>query len=210
MQMKGAVLGHSMVAGLFDHLSYRRQHAHLSARQVAREMSCSTKVLELHLIGERGASAIGYSVPLVLNDIRPNFCVLHLGSNDLARGAPALEVAMAVVNLAEQLLERDHVDHVAICSVLPRTRSFRNGMDSDRFTRALKLCNTILYDCCDTNAGLTYWSHDGFWNKSVGVWSRDGIHPNTHTGRKLYKNSMRWITLKTAGQVYKLHNIEPK
>ena len=103
-----------------------------------------------------------------------------------------------------------HVDHVAICSVLPRTRGFRNGMDSDRFTKALKLCNTILYDCCDTNAGLTYWSHDGFWNKSVGVWSRDGIHPNTHTGRKLYKNSMRWITLKTAGQVYKLHNIEPK
>ena len=100
--MKGAVLGHSLVAGLLDHLSYRRWHACLSALQVARKILCSTKVLEMHLIGERGASAIGYSVPPGLNDIRLTFCMLHFGCND-------------------------HVDHVAICSVLPSTRSFQHG-----------------------------------------------------------------------------------
>ena len=49
MQMEGAVLGHSLVAGLLGHLSYRRRHARLGDQSVAR------------LIGERGVAAIGYS-----------------------------------------------------------------------------------------------------------------------------------------------------
>ena len=151
--------------------SYHRWHARLGAQQVARELSYLTRVFKMYLIGERGALAISYSVPSGLKDIRSDFCVLHLGSNDLWRCA-SFGSCYGLGELGRAVARawpcRSRCNSFIVAQDY---KGCRNGMDwllTSSLSALTVVCNITLYDCCDVVTrifALTYWSPDGFWRR---------------------------------------------
>ena len=189
MPPSAIVMGHSFVVSLRDHL--RRGGHVLSPAATAKVLRVDSQVSAVSLAGERGASACsGFQPPVILlKRINPEIVILNIGSNDLAAGVTATRVATTVIGIAHQLVSDHGVKLVAICSVLPRSGNLQ--ITDQAFTAAMKTCNTIMYQMCKEFDHLVYWSHNGFWAKSIDIWSRDNIHPNSHWGRKAYKKSIR-------------------
>lgn len=60
----------------------------------------------------------------------------------------------------------------------------------ERFRELANRCNTYFKNFADVEQSITYHTHRGFWKRPVQEWSRDSIHPNTRTGRKVYSTSL--------------------
>lgn len=186
----GLILGHSFVAGLLHHLDHNGQD---NGQQLAKKLNIDNIVQEIHLHGQRGAliSSPSYTLPhSLLTQVKPDFVILDLGTNDLANGTSPFTVAAQLTDLADKLRSRYHVSQVMICSVINRTSHLRT-MTPQQFASAAYQCNGYLRDLADISPHTTYHVHKGFWMDPDQNWSTDGLHPNTPAGRAKYIKSIR-------------------
>ena len=202
----GAVIGHSFVSGLADHLSHGGPR--VTSTDVANALQISDKCRRLALLGNRGTKVLDptFSLPSeALQHYKPDFCILQLGSNDLAAGCPASTVADQVHALAECLVRDYGVTIVIIAGAVPRIGHLRLPQNTD-FDEVMQAYNTALYQKCSMDSQIHYKSHSGFWQNPIHHWSWDGIHPNTTMGRRLFKKSIRQLAFFGSSQVQKIHN----
>ena len=200
---RGMIIGHSFVAGLADHLAGQHGLPDGTYRwpsEVASDLRVSDQMDGVFLSGVRGASLCDgrYKLPTIaIDNERPHFVVLQIGTNDLACGVPPYEVACEVLNTAHELVMDYGVMRVVICGALYRIGHLRVPSHVD-FDAVIDSYNTILREMCASERFVVYRSHSGFWGNPIHTWSRDGIHPNTSFGRKLYIKSLRQILLETS------------
>ena len=184
------VLGHSFVHGCYQHLTARSD---LSPRRITHSLRLSNLLSKLHFHGLRGAMITDptFSFPAsLLHAAQPTIPILDFGTNDIVKGQDPLHIAVTLYELAEQLIKDFNISRVAICSVIPRHAGLRRITPSHFANQAHKL-NHYLKAMCDGDPKITYHVHPGFWKSHYCAWSRDGIHPNTVTGRQLYIRSLR-------------------
>ena len=185
MPLIGALVGHSFVPGLGDHFT-RGGRIPISRADVTRHLSIAHWVDNFHLLGSRGACVLpAYNLPV---ELRVDFAILDIGGNDLSSGRSPLTVADAVVTVAHNILNTTCARHVTICSALFRTKNTGHYSPLE-YNGQMGQYNNILRHFCDTEVNITYHTHRGFWQGDA--WSRDGTHPNTPHGRKLYIKSLR-------------------
>ena len=192
MPIKGALLGHSFVTSLHSQLSLPPGYVQATPQHVAQQLRISHHVSHLHLLGHRGATATDFPLPSILQQLnhkKPRFVIIELGTNDLATGTCPLQVASAVVDIANAILQVRYVHHVVINSILPRSNNL--SIPPHHFLANLHRCNLYLSHFCDVEPKLTYHAHRGFSSIPFQTWSRDGIHPTATTGLRLYKTSLR-------------------
>ena len=163
----------------------------MSPEQIATALEISDHIPRVILSGISGAKICCYNSTLphfLLRTECPDLAVLQIGTNDLAAGFSPAFVASEVLNNARTLQELYHVQHVTVCSAL-----FREGgiPDPVPFYDVIREFNDRLFFLCREEPVIDYHSHDGFWTTPISIWSRDGIHPNSFHGRKLYKKSIR-------------------
>ena len=186
----GMLIGHSFVQGLQQHLDPRNQ---ASPSEMARKLSVHRIIHSFHFYGQRGAQVCSRSFVLphrLLTHTNPDFVILDLGSNDLASGIPPFQVATKLLELADILRSRYHVNTVIIASVLHRETHLRH-ITPAQFSTAAYQTNNYLKNFADTHPHVFYHLHKGFWAHPSDTWSRDGVHPNTQAGRKKYVKSVR-------------------
>lgn len=195
--MRGLVIGHSFVSGLSDHFSSQISHS-LTPSRTASLLQVSNVVEHITLYGIRGACVLpSFSLPLTyLSTHSPHFVIIDLGTNDIAQGTDPLNVAMALLELAQTLCSLYSVKHVFICSVLFRA----DTRASSKINQNIFRLNGYLKNLCQIENNIWYWRHKGFWATDPLQWSRDGLHPNSTRGRKLYKTSLRSAIFKAAGK----------
>ena len=192
----GALIGHSFVSGLSDHLSHAGCRL-APPSLIAQRLSISDRVSAFHLVGARGASVKpnGAASALVatLDVLRPTFVVIDIGGNDLSRCISPLNIAVAILDMAHDILSNtanNGIRHVTVCSLLYRTRN-TGTTTVDEYNALVNHTNTIMRHMCDVENNIKYHTHKGFWNNPHAVWSRDGTNPNTTVGRKNYIRSLR-------------------
>ena len=183
------VLGHSFVSGFEHHL--RTKHSVcITPSQVACALGVDRSCKRVHLIGTRGAHTSQLLTCPRLRQIQPRLVIIDCGSNEIACGHPPLQVASRIIDCAQHLLTLNYVQRVLVCSLL--VRSDKTGcLTLDQFNSNISKCNHYLKVFAASESEVAYHSHQGFWTVPVGVWSRDGLHPNTAAGRKKYQVSLR-------------------
>ena len=80
------------------------------------------------MCGQRGSTVVksaktkgSYILPAsLLKRETPTLAVLELGTNDLASGAPPLEVATAIMDIANCLVEEYQLRHVTVRQIINR------------------------------------------------------------------------------------------
>ena len=185
----GIVIGHSFVHGLLKHLT---QDSSPSPTNIAHRLRLSQILAGLHLYGERGARVCSRSYHLphrLLQTVKPDFVILDLGTNDIALGAAPFDVASKIISLAETLRTRYFVNHIMVCSLIERNRHLF-AMSPQQFSTAAYEVNNYLKHFAHADPHITYHGHKGFWSQDISFWSRDGVHPNSTTGRDCYKKSI--------------------
>ena len=88
------------MSGLDDHFTCGGKR-HVPLTEVAFCLSISDQVDKFHLVGQRGAQimrCLSHDGPL--HAIKPSYAIVNVGTNDIARGMPVLNVAVAVIELA--------------------------------------------------------------------------------------------------------------
>ena len=169
------------MSGLDDHFTCGGKR-HVPPTEVAFRLSISDRVDQFHLVGRRGAQIMrGLDHDGPLRAIKPSYVILDVGTNDSARGMPVLNVAVAVIELAQDIIARYGVVHVTVCSVLHRDTPVDINTRIDRY-------NAILRDSCEVEPLITYHTRRGFWRAAASSWSRDGLHPKTANGRQMYND----------------------
>lgn len=104
--------------------------------------------------------------------------------------SPSLASCFSHHRLCPTFLTLNYVQRVLVCSLL--VRSDKTGcLTLDQFNSNISKCNHYLKVFAASESEVAYHSHQGFWTVPVGVWSRDGLHPNTAAGRKKYQVSLR-------------------
>ena len=197
--MKGVLLGHSFVKGLYDHLHYINASHTLSSQSIAYALRLSNVSPSIDLLGYRGASttSILRSANQTLKSIHPDFVIIDLGSNDLKDGQEPLSVAARLIELANHLISSIQVKVVVLCSALPRG----NPSTCTHLYNQIYRFNGYLKNFCAVESRIVFWLHKGFWQKPISAWSRDSVHPNTHLGRHLYKRSIRAATFRAVQMI---------
>ena len=85
----------------------------------------------------------------LLTQIKPDFVILDLGSNDLASGTPTFQVATKLVEFADILRSRYHVNRVIISSVLNREAHLRH-ITPEQFSTAAYQTNHYIKNFADS------------------------------------------------------------
>ena len=127
MAYKGFIIGHSFVHGLHAHLSHGCSYL-LSPVEVAQQLKLDHLISALYIHGMRGGmlTASDFSLPShQLQISNPDFVLLDFGTNDLASGAHPLTVAAAIMDRAQELIQKYNVKQVYICSALRRSGNLK-------------------------------------------------------------------------------------
>ena len=201
-----AILGHSFIEGTYRHLQGSQHHC--TSSYIAKKMQLENLVKRVYMCGQRGSTVVksaktkgSYILPAsLLKRETPTLAVLELGTNDLASGAPPLEVATAIMDIANCLVEEYGLKHVTVCQIINR-KSGIGHLTPAQFAELAYKTNMYLKNICEGESTLSYHVHQGFWADEDMTWSRDGIHPNSARGRKLYIKSLRRSVFKAITQV---------
>ena len=183
--MNVLILGHSFVKSIHDH--FAGPDNTINARNLCYRFNVEGLVSKIYLHGIRGATVTGnFNIPSsLIEDISPQIIILELGSNDLVEDRSIESIASSLVTLAEELSGRKGVISVIICGVL-----FRKELRGK--SKQLKELNSVLNFRADQNKKLNFHEHKFLKKEALQKISRDGIHPNTSLGRKLYIKSISW------------------
>ena len=186
------VLGHSFVHSCLHRLS-NTSRSPPTPRSIARSFRLSHLLSDLHLHGVRGAyvTDTNFQLPAsLIQSVHPTIAILDFGTNDIVGGLDPLLVAVTLYELAEKLIKDFGLLHVAICSIIPRHAGLRH-MTPAQFSQQSHKVNHYIKTMCQGDPKISYHVHPGFWTTHYCTWSRDGIHPNTASGRQLYIRSLR-------------------
>ena len=196
------ISGHSYISSLRDHLAQLHATSPLSELSAfaACHLKVDNKVKHVFMHGIRGAKVcqntdIEYTLPgVTIRNIRPDIVIIDLGTNDLVSGKQPHEVMDAIEEVCTTLLTTYRVRYIVLCSVLKRTTHI---MDTEEFSDLAYELNNCMKNYCSTQPRINFHTHRGFWKTPnlmplhVTNWSRDGVHPNNPSGRRLYKASLR-------------------
>lgn len=101
MPLSGMVIGHSFVAGYLHHLQNNNGGRTLTPAQLAAHFKIKKHISSFYLVGNRGATINNVIPRRHLREFRPNFVIIDIGSNDLAKpNSEPLNIASAIVDLA--------------------------------------------------------------------------------------------------------------
>ena len=193
--MRVLVLGHSFVRSLSDYFSSDRS---INSRKLCLEFKVDTIVSKLYLHGIRGATITEdflFPRSLVLS-IRPHIVVIELGSNDFVIKSSVENIAGSLINLAEKLVGELGVLSVVICGVIFRKEL--KGRSAD-----IKELNCLIKSKLEQHHKIGFHEHAKLKKQPILKTSRDGIHPNTRLGRRLYIESIS-SAIHTTVRRYKL------
>lgn len=193
------VLGHSFVSGFAHHLQTMHSST-LSPSDVAFHLGVDNSCKRVHLIGFRGAHISRLYHGHFSDQIQPQLVIIDCGSNELACGQPPLEVASNIVDCAKHLLSYSCVKKVLVCSLLVRTKK-TGHFTNEQFAKNVNMCNHYIKVFTSSESKIHYHTHQGFWAVPPGVWSLDGVHPNSAAGRKKYLSSLRRAILSVKSKV---------
>lgn len=194
------------MSGLDHHYRHKFRISHPSQfeRRVAQDLCVSNHIGGVFFCGNSGATLSSFKLPsFLLSKINPKLIIIELGTNDLVQGESPDNLALQLVHLAKHC-NQQYNTVVALCSVLPRNQGLFN-LTPDSFRCQMADTNSRLKTLVDSEQNIIFHTHKGFWNlevngrkerMAVGVWSDDGIHPNSCEGRKKYKNSLRTVICK--------------
>ena len=213
-KMNGCVVGHSFVSGLRSHLAGRPNangtSIGLNSQDIAYRLRLEHLIDSIHLIGNRGAKIVdpNFSLPYdELLHIRPGIVIIDLGTNDLAAGTPPIVVAVKVVDIAIDMMRNIHsIKYIQICSAINRDSNLR--ISNQDMCSAVQQFNRYVRHLCDVEPRVGYHVLKGFWLDPIQIWSRDGIHPNTVTGRRRYKRALRSAFFKAITRLHRLRTRE--
>ena len=96
-------------------------------------------------------------------------------------------------------LKAQGVRQVMIAQALPRIKGLK--VPISQFSLGMERFNGLLQSWCDSEEFFHYWVHAGFKAGPIMgppfiAWSKDGIHPNSPKGRRLYKASVKYACFK--------------
>ena len=192
-----ALVGHSFVSGLEQHLKNNTNGSDLGVNAAAR-VGVTNLVSSIQFHGMRGARVLDlFQLIPILIQAAPGVLLLDIGTNDITQGFSAPRIAKSLGQLLKTI--RTFYDGViCILSVVPRASGL--GFLSPRFLKVSAEIEVLLKCLTHSHHNLLYHKQKGFYEVeengvkkplSPWVWSRDGIHPNNQLGRKKYLNSLR-------------------
>ena len=154
--------------------------------------------IKWHGTGGRTVSKVRAFDQGIVEIIRPDIVLLQLGSNDLVRGDP-LSIASATEDLVTLLHDSFQIKQICVCQTLYQISSPAYNQCVRDLIKYLKvLLEPLPYSL--------YWKHRGFRNSTVGLYSGDGVHLNSHDHYHLYR-SLRGGVLRS---LHSLHNPNSK
>ena len=187
---QAVLLGHSFVHGTLKHLLHS---APVTPRGICRILRLTNLLSGFQMHGLRGGMVTSPDFAFPSEELKmqaPKFAILDFGSNDIVNGADPLQIAVTLFDLANELVNTYSVSRVAISSIIPRHHALR-GMTPKQFGEIAHKVNHYVKVMCAGDPNISYHVHQGFWVPHYVTWSRDGVHPNTQLGRKMYLRSMR-------------------
>ena len=124
--------------------------------------------------------------------------MIELGSNDLVNGADIELISDKLLNLAQR-----YVDYKAEIVVIGGIifRDDLKGRNSE-----IKALNALIKEKIQTHRFIIFHDHKYLGKQPIKKISRDGIHPNTALGRKLYIKSIS-AAVHTALSIYRRYSI---
>ena len=193
-----ALVGHSFVSGLEQHLKNNTNGSDLGVNAAAR-VGVTNLVSSIQFHGMRGARVLDlFQFIPILIQAAPGVLLLDIGTNDITQGFSASKIAKSLRQLLKTI--RTFYDGViCILSVVPRASGL-GFLTPQRFLKVSAELEVLLKSLTRSHHNLFYHKHKGFYEVeengvkkplSPWVWSRDGIHPNNQLGRKKYFNSLR-------------------
>ena len=126
----------------------------------------------------------------LLERARPTYAIVDLSTNDLVSGSTPHQVSGSVANFATSLTRTYGIRHVTICQIVSR-HNCTGRLTPAQFADLANKINQHLARMCDGEESLSFHAHEGLTDRKITLWSRDGIHPNTREGRKLYIRSLQ-------------------
>lgn len=122
-RMAVAVIGHSFVQGLLDHLQNKKTNT-IQPRNIAVSLKVNHSVKGVQLVGKRGALVKDLPELFERSNINPDIVILSIGVNDITNGENPNTLADTVCEFAEELVTKDGgYISVAVLSITPRAET---------------------------------------------------------------------------------------
>lgn len=203
-KLKCVILGHSFVSRLFFQLRDQLEDTVGTsgmANLAAKYFKVDDYIGKIFVYGKGGARKGKFNIPWhMLKKINPDLVFIDIGSNDLVcLNKEISSIAQWVLDLAIKI-KFTYDAKVYICSVVPRAAGLR-GISTDLFLDRMSQYNQLMaHLVAHSFVGIDMHRHKGFYKVQegnlrddlpVGVWSEDGIHPDTEIGREKYRCSLR-------------------
>ena len=181
--MKVLIVGHSFVKSLSDYFEYNMNIS--NARDVRFKLKLDNEVSKVYLYGKRGATVCdGFQVPSsLIESTSPDIIIVELGCNDLALGIEKEIIADQLMEFSLKCQNQYGAKVVVICGIL-----FRE--DLTERNRDIKILNSLIKNKTETHRNIIFHEHHLIKKQPIRKVSRDGIHPNSALGRKLYTKSI--------------------
>ena len=128
-----------------------------------------------------------HNVYLYLATSRCHVVYLALGTNDLDRGVPPIQVAQRLISLAQNLQAAYNLRYVFLDQIINR-----DPLKYPGFSLRAKETNTLLQQLLSqaANPAIILWHHRNFTKPKVRLLQDDGVHPNK-VGMNRYWRSLR-------------------
>ena len=195
--MKVLLLGHSFVTSLSDYLEHTIKM--YNARDVRSVFKLQNTVSKIYMHGERGAKADGFKVPLhLLKTTNPDIIIIELGCNDLVAGAEIKYIVENLISLALKCKHEYGAQVVVLCGII--FREDLKGRNGD-----IKALNELIKAETQIHRSIIFHEHKHLKKLPSRKISRDGIHPNSVIGRKLYIGAIS-SAVHTAAKTYRRYS----
>ena len=194
--------GHSFMEGLNHHF----QHQSINTPElVAKSMNIDKHISKLLLVGKSGAGSqnlmeLYNSLPSEIKD-KIRGALIDIASNEIATDSSPNNLLLVLNRIMDfaNFLKAQGVRQVMIAQILPRSKGLK--VSTTQFSLGMGRFNGLLQSWCDSEEFFHYWVHVGFKAAPImgpphKAWSKDGIHPNSPKGRRLYKASVKYACFK--------------
>lgn len=191
------VLGHSFVDRLHCAYASEARVTYLE-EHIAQDLKVAFIYRQVFFLGYRGLTIGKLSCPeYFFSLVRPARLVLDIGTNDIAQGSSGFSAANSVFSSVISPPFPDNLE-IVFLSVVPRQAGFR-GVPLTFFQEERLIFNRTLSQLCDSHPRTLFCRQKGFaeWDlqgkkvpRDMSTWSKDGIHPDSGEGMRLYKRSL--------------------
>ena len=126
-------------------------------------------------------------VKTVLEDKRPDICILQIGENDLcSHTVRPLSLASTIDDVACSLLSDFQVSVVYVSQLF--TRPSPRSITLDEYLTRRDDTNHYLEVMLASHSRVFYWTHKRMFHSPLLIFARDGVHLNPVGTRKFFKS----------------------